>query len=114
MLEYCFDVFNKMYDEGYLKQIEKIPPENLIELRFEDLTANPVEEIRRIYDYFGMKNTDKVLEKVADYFSDRANYKKNKHSFSPEIENRISKACAAYMKRFGYTKTENPSLAETS
>lgn len=93
-----------MYDEGYFKQIDQIPVENRIELRFEDLTENPVEQIRRIYSHFGLANADEVCQKVSEYFSERVNYKRNQHRLSEDIEQQISVACSSYMKRFGYNE----------
>lgn len=104
LLQYCIDVFGKMYDEGYFKQIDQIPVENRIELRFEDLTENPVEQIRRIYSHFGLANADEVCQKVSEYFSERVNYKRNQHRLSEDIEQQISVACSSYMKRFGYNE----------
>ncbi len=106
LLQYCFDVFGKMYDDGYLNQVAQIPAENLFEIRFEDLTANPVEQIRKIYSHFGLANVDEVCRKVDNYFSERVDYKLNQHQLSEEVRQEIGVVCSSYMKRFGYNEVE--------
>jgi len=67
---------------AYLKDRELIPKENLIETRFEDLTKNPVKELTKIYDQFGLPGKAKGLGKVSEYMDANKDYKKNTHQIT--------------------------------
>ena len=103
LLEHSFLAFEKMYDEGFLKQIERIPESNRIEIRFEDLIADPEREIEKIYEQFSLPNVEGVKTKVSEYFAARTNYKRNKHELSDETKSRIRSACSKYMERYEYS-----------
>ena len=102
MMDYCLRTFGKMYDDGYLKQVDSLPESDRIEIRFEDLVKSPQEQIRSIYEHFGWDGIDGVCDGVERYFADRKNYKKNKHELSSEVKAQIAATCASYMNRYGY------------
>jgi len=76
--------FYEQLMSAYLTDRESIPPENLVEIRFEDLTSNPLEEIGRAYQQFNLPGQETALERVHSYLEAHRDYQKNTHQISSE------------------------------
>ncbi|MEM9283745.1 MAG: sulfotransferase [Verrucomicrobiota bacterium] len=83
-----FDIEDHVYEfyeqimNRYLKERSLIPPENLIEIRFEDLTKDPLGQVTRVYDQFGLPGRETGLARVTDYIEATKDYKKNIHQIT--------------------------------
>jgi omega-hydroxy-beta-dihydromenaquinone-9 sulfotransferase len=73
-----FDVYNRLMDD-YLKQKSLIPPENIMELRFEEFEQNPVEEMEKIYTHLLKEDFLPVQPFFTDYLKSQKGHKKNKY-----------------------------------
>ena len=77
--------------QRYLKQRHLIPPENLLEVRYDDLKNDPMKVIRNIYQKFNFPEQEAGLKATESYLEQTRNYKKNKLSITPEQRERVEK-----------------------
>ncbi len=62
----------------------RIPPENLIELRHEEITSDGVAAIARIYLQFGLPDWDRVRPRIEAYVNSQRNYRNNTYEFDAQ------------------------------
>jgi hypothetical protein len=79
-----------------------VPAANFHELRFEDLTKDPVGEIRRLYAKLGLGDFETLRPHLEKYLAENARYEKNKWEPSPEQVAEITRRWGDVMKRHGY------------
>ena len=108
--DYVFECFRRMYG-GYDRDRSLIPEGNLIEIRYEDLTANPIETLKTVYQRLSLGEFDPVAEKVIAFLSRKNNYKRNQHTITAELRDLISTHCAAYMQRYGQDAAPSAEVA---
>ena len=72
-------LFYKELMQRYLADKELIPPENLVEVKFESLEENPVEELQRIYEQLGLPGFEMAKAVFQSYMYARADYQKNQY-----------------------------------
>ena len=78
-----------------------ISDEQLIEVRFEDLLANPEETIRSIYQKLNLENVEQVVSSTREYFLQKQNHKKNKLNVDSLLA-QIDQHWRPYMDFFKY------------
>lgn len=98
---YIFECKDLMYS-AYFDQRAEIPENQLIEVRFEDLVGNPVEEIGRVYDQLELGQFDQIEPKIEAYFSRNKGHQKNKHQLDPSLQTDIDTNWQQYMQMFDY------------
>jgi hypothetical protein len=79
-----------------------IPPGKYAEVRFEELEANPLETLRKIYTLTGLTFSVEMEEKIRDFFKINASYKKNQFTLSPEEKQEISGQLSTLSADYGY------------
>ena len=75
--------------ESYFKEKSLIPKENLVEIKFEDLEANPLEQVKYIYDGLNLDGYSRVKFKILRYIEKLKDYKKNIYYFTEEMINKV-------------------------
>jgi len=81
-----------------------IPQERLVELRYEDLVRNPIEELRALYEQLGLENFERLQPKLQEYFHGKEGYRPNRHELTTEQRNSITNHWLPYFERFGYQR----------
>ncbi len=99
--EYVFAAFERMY-RGFEQQRHLIPAGRLYEIRYEDLVADPLAEMRNIYEKLGLGGFENVLPKLEAYLTEHRDYRRNQHALSAEVREQINQRWAGYFERYGY------------
>ena len=99
--EMIFDTYIKIM-ELYEKYKTLIPPENLLEIRFEDFEKNPLQEIERIYDILLKEDFNQVEPLLARYSNAQKDYKKNQYSTDRLTVEKIKERWGKYIKKYNY------------
>jgi len=86
----------------YYKTKDKIPSENLMEIRYEDLAADPITGIRKIYEQFGMDHFDKDLPNIEIYLQRTRNISKNHYEISDPTIELVNKHFVGLLNRWEY------------
>ncbi|MAT70952.1 MAG: hypothetical protein CMJ58_15680 [Planctomycetaceae bacterium] len=81
---------------------ELIPAGQYVDVRYEELIAEPIETIRGVYDRFGLDGFEQLRPKLDEYFEAKKDYRRNKHKLPPALAERIQHECGDYVERFGY------------
>jgi len=89
-----------------------IPPENLIELRHEDIVSQPLKVVESVYRQFCLETWPDIEPRLVSYIQSLAGYQNNEYRFDTEYLARISPYVTAIADDLGYCnqnlQTENP------
>jgi hypothetical protein len=80
-----------------------IPDHRLVTVKYEDLVADPLREVRRIYDRLHLGDSSRMEALVAAETEARSNYRPNQHAITPAFTDSIRTYCLAYAERHGYS-----------
>ena len=86
---------------AYFRDRELMSENQLAEISFESLIADPVATIEKVYDQLQLSGVDDVLESTRLYFDQRKGHKQNKHDFD-HLRERIDSQWSDYMQLFNY------------
>lgn len=107
---YVLDNLVEMY-EAFERDRPLIAPGHLAEVRYEELVADPVGELRRVYDELDLGGFDQIEPHLTDYLGDNRDYKTNRYDLGPDVEARVRERWAPYFKRYGYEGQAAPQKA---
>jgi len=79
-----------------------LAPDRFTELRYEDLEKDPVSEIRRIYNCFGISFSDDFERAIQRFMEEKKGYRKNVFVLKAEDKESIKEYLGEYMKCYGY------------
>ncbi len=99
--DYIFDCFERMY-AGFEHQRQRIPPEQISDVRYEDLIADPIGQVRRLYDELDLGDFDTVQPALEAYLSTQKDYKPNRHELPAALKAEIDRRWAGYKEKYGY------------
>jgi omega-hydroxy-beta-dihydromenaquinone-9 sulfotransferase len=99
--EYVFECFERMY-HGYETQRRLVPSGRLHEIRYEDLVADPVEEMRQIYARLDLGDFENIRPRLEEYLQEHQDYRRNVHQLPAETKAEIERRWAGYFTRYGY------------
>jgi hypothetical protein len=101
-----FATFNRVYakiEEG--KQL--IAPERFFEMRYEDLTRNPIGQMRALYDRLQLGGFDELLPPLQKHLEQLSDYQTNRYQMSPELRAKIDEHWGHVIRQYGY---DSPSV----
>ena len=73
----------------YFQEKELIPKENLIEVKFEDLESQPLNELERIYKELNLDGFNTSVPFFCSYLDSIDNYKKNLYNFPQKMIEKV-------------------------
>jgi hypothetical protein len=102
--EYVFRTFAHVHER--IQQGKKlIPPRRFHELHYEDLVADPVGEMRRLYDRLELGDFDKVLPRLQGYLQKHVDYRTNRYpKLNAELRAEIGRRWGEIIRRYGYDR----------
>ena len=75
--------------KSLLEQKKLIPDENLIEIRYEDLVANPLNQVKEIYKNLNLDGFQKAKPEFIKYLDSKKDYKTNVYKIDDKIIEKI-------------------------
>lgn len=81
-----------------------IPAGNIIDLRFDDLQASPIEALRTIYETLALPGYAKAEPRFLAYLSSVANYRKNPYAIDPQMIEKVNEYWGSAFEELGYDK----------
>ena len=99
--DYVFDCLTRMY-RGFEEQRQRIDAKNIYDVRYEELVANPVHEIGKMYAKLELGDFHSVEEKIATHAAEQKDYKPNKHHLDKEMKDKIHQRWKAYFDKYNY------------
>jgi hypothetical protein len=71
-------------------------------LRYEDLILNPVAEMKKLYDYFGLGGFDAYLPRLEAYLASVKGYETNRYQLTPQERDTVTQRWGAVIRQYGY------------
>jgi hypothetical protein len=99
--DYVFDSLLRMY-EAFERDRPLLGPGQLAELRYEELSCDPVGAIARIYDELKLEGFDRVEQPIRDYAAGQSDYQRNRYAVSAEAAAEIARRWKPFIERYGY------------
>ncbi|MCY3811053.1 MAG: sulfotransferase [Gammaproteobacteria bacterium] len=89
--------------QRYLRDRESIPPGNLVEVRFEDVEADPLGELERIYRRLRLPGWERARQPIAAYAASLAGYRKNRYRIDQRVVRVVDRDWGFAVKAWGYS-----------
>lgn len=108
--ERVFRTFQLMY-EVFQEDRRLIGPSRFCEVRYEDLVADPIGQMRRIYEELELGGFDQALPAIRKYVEDQAGYRPNRYEIPPEVRAEVARRWGDFFRRYGYTPSAGQDAA---
>ena len=96
-----FDVYEDCY-RCYERDKQLIPEDRLYEMRYEELDANPLGELDRMYSALNLGGYDKLRDTLEPQMADVRAFKKNRYATDADLQRRVYERLQFAYDRFGY------------
>jgi omega-hydroxy-beta-dihydromenaquinone-9 sulfotransferase len=96
-----FETFRAMYAKLETTR-SLIDPSRLFELRYEDLVADPVAQMRTLYARLGLGDFSVVQRAVEDYAAGSKRYRTNEYELSEETRKQITHQWKWFIEKYEY------------
>ena len=77
-----------------------------MEVRFEDLEADPLSEMRRIYDTLGLTGFDESEPALRAYIDSVSGYEKNSYQLDTDAIEKVNRHWGFAFDQWGYERIE--------
>jgi hypothetical protein len=99
--EYVLDTFVRLYER--LEEGKRhLEPRQFFELRYEELIADPVAQMRKLYDHFQLGGFEQYLPRLQSYLATIKGYETNRYQLTAEERARIAQRWGPVIRRYGY------------
>ena len=98
---YVFTTFDTMY-AAFERDRPRLPPGSLHELRYEDLVADPVGQLREAYARLDLGDFSRVEPALEAQARSMKSYRTNDYRLDPQLVEEISRRWRPFMDRYGY------------
>jgi hypothetical protein len=99
--EYVFECLTRMYG-GFEDQRQRLDQAAIYDIRYEDLVADPLGEIEKIYESLNLGDFASAREKIAAFVAEQKDYQPNKHRMDEALKAQIRSRWSQYFDRYGY------------
>jgi hypothetical protein len=100
--EHVFATFSHLYERLEAGK-RLVGPGRFHEVRYEDLVAEPTEQMRRLYEALELDGFEAVRPRIEEYLRERAGYQTNRYPrLSAELHAEITRRWGEVIRRYGY------------
>ena len=102
MEEYVIECLRRMY-AAFHRDRDAIPAESIVDVRYEDLVADPVAQVESIYSHLRLGDFESVRESLMRWVeTEHSEYRPNRHRLPEAQATMIRTAWRDYFDRYGY------------
>lgn len=101
--EIVLDFYPRMM-QAYWEQRDALPAGDHVEVRYDDLIADPIAELERIYGELNLTGWPAALPHMEYFVRKRADFQKNEYSQVPEQASLVERHWACGFDRLGYAR----------
>jgi hypothetical protein len=99
--DYVLSTFNELYRD-FAQARAAIPSERFCELRYEDLIAEPLGQLERIYGHLQLGRFEDSRPHFAAHLSAVRNYRPSRQPVSPDLHTEMRRRWAPFFETYGY------------
>ncbi len=99
--EHVFATLTRMY-EAFDRDRALLGRGQLCEIRYEELIADPVGQMRRVYHQLELGEFEAVQPEIEKFVAGQKDYKTNRYQITPEAHAEIARRWGKYLKNYGY------------
>lgn len=100
--EYVLKCLDQMYSAFHANR-DQIAPHHIIDIRYEDLIADPITTLQSIYETLRLADFETVREQIQTWAdTEHKDYQANSHKLSNEQETVLLDRWREYFERYGY------------
>ena len=100
--QYVIECLRRMYN-SFLRDRENLDNNRIIDIRYEDLVADPVATLENVYQTLRLSDFDSVRPVIENWSkNEHRAYRTNKHNLSSQDESAIRSAWNHYFETYGY------------
>jgi hypothetical protein len=88
---------------SYFEQREQIQKDKLVEIKYEDLISNPIEQVKKIYSTLKLPGFEDALPKMKKYLEKQSGYKTNVYTIDDKIVHHVYKNWKFTIDHWRYT-----------
>ncbi len=111
--DYVYRMFTRMY-QAYLAEKDLIPPENLCEVRYEQLVRDPVGQVQAIYERLRLGNFEQARPQLEAYAAKEKNYQTNRYQLPDSTRDEITRRWRELIIQLGYADRQHSDEALVS
>jgi hypothetical protein len=98
---YVFAAFDEMY-AAFERDRQRLGPDRLHEIRYEDLVADPVARMEEVYDRLALGDFGRVRPRFEEMARSMQRYKTNRYDHDPRLVAEIARRWQPFIDRYGY------------
>jgi len=95
------DSYPRMLDRLY-RDTEDLPDDQFAEVRFEDLEAQPLTELERLYRQLNLPGGGEARSVTESYLARVADYSKNTYRYDADVRATVENVWGRFVERWGY------------
>ena len=98
---FVYQCMRRMY-RGFEAGLSLVPDDRIVDVRYEDLVADPLETLRDLYQKLDLGDFDQLEPLLTERLSHHKEYQPNQHAMDADLEQEIMSNWSDYAKRYGY------------
>jgi omega-hydroxy-beta-dihydromenaquinone-9 sulfotransferase len=99
--DYVLSTFNELYRD-FSQARDALPPDQFCELRYEDLIANPLAQLQRVYDHLQLGPFEEARPHLAAHLAEVRNYQPSRQHVAPDLHGELRRRWAPFFETYGY------------
>jgi hypothetical protein len=88
---------------SFFEQKEHIQNDRFVEIKYEDLISEPIEQVRHIYATLNLPGFEKAMPEMVKYLKQQSEYKTNVYTIDDNIVHQVNENWKFAIDRWGYT-----------
>ena len=105
--EMVYEFLVRMY-EGFERQRAALDPAQIVDIRYEDLVADPVQVLDDIYRKLDLGALACVRSTLESFVRDQPPDQTNTHQLTPDVTAEVLRRWRQYAERYGYARSNTP------
>ena len=98
---FIFRIYSIMFQE-LSEEVQKIPSDSFIEIKYEDLVSDPIKQLKLIYEQLSLGDYSLVKGKIEDYISTLKEYKADTYNLTNTNQKQIYSKWKEQINRWNY------------
>ena len=100
------EIYGKLMRD-FLEDRKQVDPDRILEIRYEDLVENPIQDLELIYQRFSFPGFQDMKPVFTDYLNSIGDHKTDSYTMSQKELDRVMEHVGFAMKHWNYDMPDN-------